>query len=803
MNSQSQYSDYNYASSRNVRFEDLYPENSETESSNRLIPSSPLRSSLSFMDEEPYSNQTSQNQVAKLQDKLNKSIQSANEAFKRASNLILILDQEKLEFLKLADKVANAEYKDKSFSVERHREKISLVLNDLKSQEKYLRKEVNHGPSDAFISLAREKFDKISEILENETVRVPKVSFEIEITSRKMIEDLKERCYLLSKESEKSRGNLKHAEMTPDTARHGPKRSIQDLEEELSELREAKEFLLSEKKKVEEDKDKILKSSFNEQELDRFITHKVFDLIKMLQDFSSPRIESESWLAYKSTFKQEKTIPNSVTHLRCIEDLERLEQSIISALKIQQEKIKFKDQVSEKLLSSMKKNSLDEARSLTQKNQSLQEEIRQEERFLIQREIDKLQSSNNNLKKINEQLNNEIESLKSMLDEESYKYEDLNEKYINLKLRHEEEIEEALRSQEYTFEQQFKTMVSDKYDKDENKWKLKSEKLEDELNDIKKQFDEGMQGRNPQYERELQYVRTIYNDKYEELFRITTVQINELEQKLKENEHNKQAVIDLVCSKIRKEEQEIRDKEFKRINELHQRELKLINSEFEDFVLKAQAETKRLAIIVEQSVQNSENSVLRGVQPEIRNLDSQLSHKFRKAKEDSLSLSLSSFEESAPLEDSSKTCKRCGQNDKIIKECRFHPYLVTVGSGDFLYGNEWHACRESNHNNSSPPCMSYKTHYYGLKQDSKNTFIKVCDDFSPETMTFMEGFKKPPTYPSEEPKNYKESPIAMPLQKLDAALFYTEKKESDLSRKIERTSATEQLENYLSKYRPS
>ncbi|CAG9323828.1 unnamed protein product [Blepharisma stoltei] len=810
MNSQSQYSDYAYSSGRNVRFEDLCAENSSNEQSNRIIPPSPLRSSLSFMDEDPQSVSDSRSQVTKLQEKLSKCIQNANDSHKKASNLIMLLDHEKIEFLKLAEKVANQEYKEKSFSVEKHREKVSLVLNDLKSQEKNLLKEMNslHGPSEAYISLAWEKLEKINEILNGESVRIPKVSFEIEIISRKAIEDLKERCYLLSKECDRLKDGMRTVEYTPDTARHGPKRSIRDMETELSELKESHDVLMSEKKKVEEDNEKLSKLSYNDQELDHYVTHKIFDLIKMLQDFSNPRIESDSWLAYKSTFKEEKPIPDSISHLKCIDDLERLEQSIVSTLKFQQDKIKFKDQVSEKLLASLKKSSIEEARSLNMKQQTLQEEIRQEERFLIQREIDKLSSVNNNISKENQRLKEENDNLKQALDEENYRYEELNEKYINLKLNQEQEIENALRSQEYTFEQKLKNLKTETQDiliEDDNKWKLKSERLEEELREVKKQLEESAQGRNPQYERELQYVRTIYNDKYEELFRITTAQINELEQKLKENEHNKQAVIDLVCSKIRKEEQEIREKEFQRINQLHARELKLLNNEFEEFVMKAQAETKRLAIIVDQALLNTESTVLKGVQSEIRALESQLSQKHKKSKEDSLSLSYSAFEDSAQFGESQKSCKRCGMNDKTSRECKFHPFLVTAGSGDFLYGKEWHKCRENGHDQNTPPCMTCKTHYYGMDKEGKNSFIKICEEFNPETMTFMDGFKKIPAQESSaEMSSYKEPQISMPLQKLDAALFYSERKQEPYDKprlSSEKVSATKELEGYLSKYR--
>mmetsp|Transcript_2254 Transcript_2254/g.2097 ORF Transcript_2254/g.2097 Transcript_2254/m.2097 type:complete len:88 (+) Transcript_2254:3-266(+) len=87
---------------------------------------------------------------------------------------------------------------------------------------------------------------------------------------------------------------MRTVEYTPDTARHGPKRSIRDMENELSELKESHDVLMSEKKKVEEDNEKLSKLSYNDQELDHYVTHKIFDLIKMLQDFSNPRIESDS-----------------------------------------------------------------------------------------------------------------------------------------------------------------------------------------------------------------------------------------------------------------------------------------------------------------------------------------------------------------------------------------------------------------------------------------------------------------------------------------------------------------------------
>jgi hypothetical protein len=59
-----------------------------------------------------------------------------------------------------------------------------------------------------------------------------------------------------------------------------------------------------------------------------------------------------------------------------------------------------------------------------------------------------------------------------------------------------------------------------------------------------------------------------------------------------------------------------------------------------------------------------------------------------------------------------RACTRCGMNDlSSPSSCTFHPFLVQ-GSGPFVYGPEWHACRSHNHLPSQRGCYTRGEHHY-------------------------------------------------------------------------------------------
>ena len=729
--------------SSNMRFEELTPETTSRLGS---------YSKFSYIDEEPSIRPAFQVQARKLSECVMMHLQKANNALNRASEFKVCLSEDRKEFLQLAQKVADEEFNDKNFLVERHKEKLYTVVNDLRGQERQISSEMDssYGVSEAFVVSAKEKLKNTLEVLHEEQENLPAVSFEIEVISKKNLQDLKHQLYSAKKELE----NIRH-NMTPDTARIGPKRTIKELESTISKLESQNHLLSSEKQKFEEENQKLNAFTRREVQLDKVLSKKIQDLMNALHDYNNRRVDSDSWYCFKSSVFREDYNLDNINASRSFENLNLLKHLIMNTLKLQEDKLKFRDTLSDKLLSSVKRNTSDER---------LKEEIRKEERNLVAEELvslkEEAETKNSELKETQEQLHK--------LAKENKEAKKRLEKYSKVKTELENQVQRL--QSKLNNSQEVETLKKQLQEK-ENKLKMLSEAPAD--------F-------NPKFERELENVRKIYNDKYEELFKITTAQITELEQKLQNSEKSKYSLKESLASEIRKEEQASRQQEFKRLKQLHQREVSLLQKEFEEFVIKAHSEIRRLARLVEQGLASSEQGVLRGVMSDLQSLATRMRTKAQKVKEEKQEKQEeNTLEEEqvqcnlakVPLLDE-RVCKRCSKNDQSSKECFFHPYLVTSGCAEFLYGDEWHHCREAEHTSKDPPCYSHMSHYYGKEA----SFIKVHEDlpamtFAPKEMTYEDIHEESPLKRDDD---------------LGEALFFSQKKKE--------YSATAELEDYLSKF---
>ena len=105
--------------------------------------------------------------------------------------------------------------------------------------------------------------------------------------------------------------------------------------------------------------------------------------------------------------------------------------------------------------------------------------------------------------------------------------------------------------------------------------------------------------------------------------------------------------------------------------------------------------------------------------------------------------------------------------------------MVNSDAQEYLYSSEWHKCREENHSNEEAPCCKSGKHVY--REENFSNFGRILESFHVKNVTFAEEFGLGKENPNRSEKN------------LQDVLFSTSKTE-------EKESATEVLNNYISKY---
>ena len=267
------------------------------------------------------------------------------------------------------------------------------------------------------------------------------------------------------------------------------------------------------------------------------------------------------------------------------------------------------------------------------------------------------------------------------------------------------------------------------------------------------------------FDRELENVRKIYTDKYDELFRITSAQISELELKVKENSFSRQSLTDEVKNAVRREENKIREIEIARINQIHTREVRILQSEFEDFLAKSRVEIIKLGKLVEKAISNSDYKLLNSIQQDINSFHRRVESQATRVKDESFSI----------LYDDDKSCRRCGLNDSKSRYCQFHPYLIGSDAQDFLYSKDWHRCREEQHKSGSEGCVRLSRHLF-----SNEIQAKGLDRSNKEVISLGQSRVN--------------DHVDTPSRTLHEALFSTDKKIG------QEVSASDLLDSYIAKY---
>ena len=701
---------------------------------------SPVHSSMSFPDDEHPNFPLYRGKASKILDILTTYINDSTQTFKDLSQSMSILLQARNNFFKLAEREADREIHEKKYDIERHKENLMYMINELKNHEKTIKEALNtaDGPTDIVLNIVKERAEKTIDMYEEEKSRnkVNLKTLDLEIVSKKVLKEIKEKNTSLSKEVE--RFKLRNHEMTPDTARIRPLRSPEGL-------------------------DPI-------EEVDNILCQRISELSNFLQEFVSLKAE-------KGNFKHLEHSPynsgfDPYFSLKCFDQFRVLEQKIISTLKFQADKVKNFDSDSDKNNTSIKR--ISPSISLRSADQKKDEEVAK-----MLKDMEKITLSNQALNRLNHEQAQEIQEIKSKLSQSVQETYLLKQK-ISASKAYENELNMALRNQELSFEEKMSEIKSETQN-DVQKMqemlhsmcegkglKARIDELEAELQKAKRIIENNS---NPSFERELDNVRKIYNDKYEELFKISSSQITELEQKLLESNHTIQFISDEVRNSVRKEEQKQKEQEFQRLNQIHNRELRLIQAEFEDFLIKTKNEVIKLGKLVEKAINTSDVNLLNSLKDDIQIFTDKIHTKAKIVKEESFSLSL----------EDERLCKRCGLNDNKSRFCSFHPFLVNADAQEFLYSPEWHKCRESRHNHDTPPCVKTANHCYTTENNTN--FIKIFDSFHAQNLTFANN------------KSFDKEKLDSPSRTLHDALFSTSKKENP-----DKESATELLDSYLLKY---
>lgn len=757
-----------------------------THFSPNLLVSSKPDSLVSFTDEESPYRPNVQIQLNSLMEHLTVYTSEATTALSKVAEMTMRLNEEKALILHRAQRILEEENRERNIQIDRHRHMLQVVVEDMKTQELSLVKAMNSsGVTESFLQVAKGKFERSLNMLKQELGNVPNVSLDFELQQRAVGKELKEKCTKLGNEIETLRnvnlelnqklssiGNVRNSEEIVDNSK------LQALESRISALNLNLKLVQEERDKLLKEKEEISQPLNSEDSLDKQLSIKIEDIIQLLLDYSNTKVQSDTWRSLKKSFKPSQALIGS----RASEGLDKLEDLILSTLKQVDMKLKFKNEISEKALNSLRQSSLSEIQNLQKQSESqielIRSQVREEEILKLQKELEKLRFENLYCNETITRQKSEILDQKKHIDSLKNEISDLKTHNFSFREDQEQAVQLALADQEIEFEKRLQGLqretreqlvkahekiraeVESRYDNENALQKMKIATLEEEKKTLENQL-ESLRKRREDFEearenftldmtnelnRKLEQVRRVHTEKYEELFRITTAQIKELEQKLALAENQKTILAENAKQQLKREMEAERLKEIHRIQNLHRKELNAVTNEFEDFVAKSQLEIARIARMVEEIQNSGYSGILKGVQEDLsslaRRLNQQKRSKLRPEFEiEELNTSDADIQCNI-LQGSSldqRVCKRCGKNDNQEKYCKFHPYLVKWGAADFLYGPEWHRCREEGHSKENEPCFSYAKHYYGMSMPENGKSLRASDDCGSELKPEMLG----------------------------------------------------------------
>jgi hypothetical protein len=618
---------------------------------------------FSFEEDRP-SSVLRRNHPASLLNNIESLLKEALDMKEELTHPSQLLKQVKNAFLKVAEREADREIHEKVFEIDRVRENLEFLVNELNSNKNALNDPaLKEGLKEQLFTHVREKVQKAGDLIEDQKNKCLCLELDLEIVPKSVLKDTKDKIRSLQIELERLK--MQNTEFTPDTARLHQKPGDSEMIEEVDDL----------------------------------ICSRIKDLQSLIQTFSTSSPSSLSLVSKSPEFD-----PNYP--LRCFDSFRALEGKILTLL-----------------------------RSFSPSNQSDHYE------------------DHSGLKSLIQALSQENLSLKQKLASSKANENDLSLIMRNKELSFEEKISD-IREQtqfEMTKMQEYLEQLQE-----EGNFKSKITQLEEELKEA-----QDSARKTDHFERELKNVRKIYNDKYEELFRITSAQISELELKLKEKSFEKQRFVEDLKNSVRREENKVKELEISRINQIHSREIRLVQAEYQDFLSKSRVEILKLGKLVEKAIKTSDYKLMTCIQEDIHNFHSRVESQANRVKDESFSLA---YDE--------KICKRCGMTDKTSRFCTFHPFLVGSDAQDFLYSKEWHKCREDRHQEGTKGCLQLSKHIF---HQSSQTFLKMLEN-------------DPITFRSQNEK------IDSQSRTLQEALFSTEKK------KTSEVSASDLLDSYLAKY---
>ena len=702
------------------------------------------------------------NTLEQLSGDLTIYVQEANTALEKCAEAKHRLAEEREAVIHLAQQLATEEAREISLHLDRHRDSLQALLGELRNQSVNVLRLLNNRESgEAVVVLAKQKAERAIGQLRQEISRRPIPGLGTEVLSKQAGEDLHRQLVSSESEIDRLKSLIRDLErQLPSTPQ--PHTDQKMLESALESLRKDHSSLNTEKVRLEEE-NFSLKRSMQKGPLEdpRFIDSIIASRIEEVTFKLNDRAKgyTEAWKTLKDSLNRTSATTKEevdISHLQSIATLARLKDSVDALVTQLEAKRKVKDELSERVLVTYKQSALSELRSLhlksEEQSQALREQVRSEERHAVKADLTQLREANQKLSDILASQTHQLSEVREKFDslsgelsemraersrlvrekEEEVKgvraeqEKELERRLRLLKLETEDELRRAREQLEGDLQGQYGSEITDLTNRNsalereiaQLKQDLNSSNMERErLEDVKEALTLNLES---DCARKLEQMRRVYTDKYDELYRITTSQINELEMKLQQSEHSKVLLADSIKSKVIQSEESTRARQFEKLNALHRREVDVISREIDEFVRRAKGEIGRMAVSIEDALKHSsEHAVLRGVRADLCSLAGRLEFRIRKPQESMGLISETKEEDSVQCAlipgDSMdmRICKRCGSNDKVSPTCQFHPYLVKAGAADYLYGAEWHHCREDKHRPDDPPCLTTTGHYYG------------------------------------------------------------------------------------------
>jgi hypothetical protein len=738
----------------------------------------PMKSS--FTASRSFDSAGSKVRVKRLQENVSVYLREVVGALDKCEDLSLQVEEEKANTWNMMHRVLEEAVRDSLMLIEHYRLTISALHDDFKTQEISLMKVVGSGetPSSAFIELCQSKLEKSAEKFKQTLESCPSPRLDVKVINARLLEQLKHQSRSLEEDNSllRTQMNQLQDEIRRLTKHMGDSQAAEQncmrLQAELNDLRGKASLSAA-------------SDSGDTSALDDYVACKVAEILQVMTDFQSS-VKSESWRALKSSlfggesqaFKLSDIREDErFVGLRTPEALTRLKEAVNSALTQAEAKLKFKEALTDKAMHSLKKSSISEMRAYSEKTEErlmeLKGQIRKEEAAKLHSELAALANSNETYRDTIERLKSTVNDLKDKLNAETDEVAQLlaeNESLVSLK---EAEVREALSCQEAEFEARLKQLKEDvqidmaeanerlrqEYEEtfghQKHLFQLQIDELTDQIKDYRSmqtEFEalkEDFEGQKEKVALELEqawamkvdHVKRIYTDKYDELFRITSAQIADLERQLKSSATQRGVQSEVATAKVAREMELLHHNLMERQKTLHDKEVDLLKAEFDEFVTKAQLEIARLARLVEQTIGNyGQNAVLRGVYGDLELLSRHLSQKLMDSRREVRSLGEGGRHDAEVQCElvhgggfDYRVCRRCGKNDTEAESCKFHPFLTKVGAADFIYGPEWHRCREDGHQAGSSGCFVYPKHYYIQR--------KVVN--KPEPLTLLQDSKEP------------------------------------------------------------